>query len=114
MLVGDLATALAAGAFDLVLSNPPYIPAAALPSLSPEVREHEPREALVAGGSGISLIERILHELAPLSSGTPLVLEIGHDQLSRVQECAARSPFSIDGIRRDYAGYPRIVVLLRR
>ena len=89
-------------------------------SLSPEVTEYEPPQAIFtrhedrAGRGGTAVVERLLHELAPLASGTPLLLEIGQGQEPAVRLLAADSPFEPREFRPDYAGIPRIARLRRR
>lgn len=72
--------------FDLIVSNPPYIPTADLDTLQPEVRDHEPRQALDGGTDGLDFYRRIIPEsLCHLSSGGWLVLEIGIGQSNAVR-----------------------------
>jgi release factor glutamine methyltransferase len=75
-----------AGPFDLVLSNPPYVDPAVAPTLAPEVREHEPREALFApAGEPDHWARRLLRQgVALLAPGGWLLVELGHDQGARV------------------------------
>ncbi|MDE0852856.1 MAG: 50S ribosomal protein L3 N(5)-glutamine methyltransferase [Nevskia sp.] len=85
---GDLFQPLAGRCYDLIVSNPPYVPTAEWQALAPEFR-HEPRHALEAGADGMDVVERILHE-APrhLSEDGLLVCEIGGSQA----EFVARYP----------------------
>lgn len=71
--------------FDLIVSNPPYVPAADIAGLQPEVRDHEPTHALTDGGDGLSVIKRIVAE-APkfLAPGGALLIEIGIGQADAV------------------------------
>src|SRR5262249_40026105 len=73
--------------FDLILSNPPYVSAAALPGLQREVRDHEPLVALSPGTDGLTVIRRLIND-APqfLPAGGHLLMEIGFDQAERVQQ----------------------------
>lgn len=75
---GDLLTALPAEQqFDCVASNPPYVSAAEMEQLPREVRDHEPREALLAGERGTEVIERLLPQaVAHLKPGGHLLIEI--------------------------------------
>lgn len=109
----DLALGLDPRAVDLVVSNPPYIDPGEAAALSPEVRDFEPAAALFAPDSGDSVLARLLDELSRLRSGTPLLLEIGHDQGPRVAELAAAGPWELAEIRRDLAGRDRIAVIRR-
>jgi release factor glutamine methyltransferase len=95
------------GEFDLVVSNPPYIPAAEVETLVVEVRDHEPRGALTAGPRGTEVIERILE-----ARRAPLVLmEIGFGQLADVRRVARG--YEIVDVINDLAGIERVVVLSR-
>jgi len=71
--------------FDLIVSNPPYIPTADLDALQPEVREHEPRAALDGGADGLDFY-RIIIPAAPdhLNPGGWLIFEVGVDQAEGV------------------------------
>lgn len=76
------------GGFDAIVSNPPYISEAVYRDLPPNIREHEPRVALVPpGGDGLQMYRRFAAE-APsvLSIGGRLLAELGHDQLAAVRE----------------------------
>src|SRR5207237_2429821 len=65
---------------DLIVSNPPYIPAADMETLQTEVRDHEPRGALTPGPRGTEIIERLLQ------TGVPAIIEIGYGQLEAIRE----------------------------
>ncbi len=79
-LQGDWTAGLS-GPFDLVVSNPPYIPEAEIAELAPEVRLHEPREALAAGADGLDAYRAILDGLgAVLAPGGRFVGEFGAGQ----------------------------------
>ncbi len=109
----DLAVGLRLGSFDLVVSNPPYVDPADRADLSPEIRDFEPAIALVAPGSGESVLVRLLSELDDLAPGTPLLLEIGQGQAGRLETLAAGSLFELRCLRLDLAGIPRIATLTR-
>lgn len=82
-----------AGRFDLVLSNPPYVDPATRAALAPEVREHEPPEALFApAGDADHWVRRLLAEAPPfLAGGGHLLVELGHEQGARVAPALAAS-----------------------
>jgi release factor glutamine methyltransferase len=79
---GDLFAPLAEGErFDLVASNPPYVPSAALAGLQAEVRDHDPKLALDGGADGLEVVRRLAAGAAgALKPGGWLLLELGHDQ----------------------------------
>lgn len=87
----------ALGSFDLVVSNPPYIPAADLGTLEPEVRDHEPHGALTDGGDGYRFFRHFI-ELAPslFREESSLFLEIGYGQGGRLGEMFRRAGFEVD------------------
>jgi release factor glutamine methyltransferase len=92
--------------FDVVVSNPPYIPAAEVETLAPEVRDWEPRMALTPGARGTEIIDRIF-----AAAGRALVLlEIGYGQEPRIRELAAAHGRRVDAVLSDLAGIPRVVV----
>jgi len=98
--------------FDLVVSNPPYVPAAVLSGLQREVRDHEPRVALSPGPDGLTMIRRLLHEtLAFLKTGGHLIMEIGFDQGEAVTNLVDAEVWRLVEIKPDLQGIPRILVL---
>lgn len=98
--------------FDLVASNPPYIPAEVLAGLQREVRDHEPLLALSPGPDGLSLIRRLLQEApAFLKPNGYLIMEIGFDQGEQVQSLIDTGVWRLRELRPDLQGIPRIVVL---
>jgi release factor glutamine methyltransferase len=77
---------LASASFDLVVSNPPYIPSAVIDTLDPEVREHDPRIALDGGPDGLDAYRAIAPEVMRLlRPGKPFAVEIGYDQSAAVE-----------------------------
>jgi release factor glutamine methyltransferase len=81
LLRGDWTEGLADAEFDLVVSNPPYIPTAAIETLDPEVRDHEPRLALDGGEDGLDAYRRLAPEiLRVLKPDGMFAVEIGWDQ----------------------------------
>ena len=108
----DLLSALRPGAFDVVVSNPPYIDVGEWPSLMPEVRDHEPPEALFAG-DGLDFYRRLFAAGGFLREGQRLLLEIGKGQLEAVRELAEGSGFDVEWVIADLAGIPRVLRLRR-
>lgn len=102
--------------FDLITCNPPYISSAEMADLMPEVRDHEPPEALTPGESGFELIDRVLSGAAEhLRSGGHLLMEIGYQQGPAMRQRAATAPgLELVEIRKDLGGHERVVHLRRR
>ena len=97
--------------FDLIVSNPPYVPAADIDTLQPEVRDHEPHVALTDGSTGLSIIERIVSG-APqhLKANGSLLVEIGFGQSEKVVQLFERGRWASVEVLPDLQGIPRIVV----
>jgi release factor glutamine methyltransferase len=102
------------GSFDLVVANPPYLSATQLDTLAPEVRDHEPRAALVAGGDGLDALRALVAGAGVwLRPGGALALEIGETQGTAVLALAAAAGYADPILSRDHAGKERIVVARR-
>jgi release factor glutamine methyltransferase len=118
-LEGDLLDPLrersVAGAVDAIISNPPYIAEADWPVLQPEIRDYEPRQALVAGAQGIEFHERLIHESTEfLSPGGLLVMELGQGQAPLVRRMAeALGGYAGIQTVRDEAGIERVLIARR-
>jgi release factor glutamine methyltransferase len=102
------------GGFDAVVSNPPYVSEAEWGGLEPEVREYEPREALVAGASGLEAYRC----LAPVSLGLlrpdgRLVVELGYGQAEAVRQIVASAGLLVIRLLRDLRGIDRVLVARR-
>jgi release factor glutamine methyltransferase len=104
------------GPFDAIVSNPPYVPAADIAGLQPEVRDHEPAQALAGGEDGLDLIRRLVPEAAAaLVPGGWLLFEFGFGQSEAVRAIIAAEPaLDLIDVRADLAGIPRIAVARRR
>lgn len=99
-----------AGQYDVIVSNPPYIPPDVIEGLSKEVREHEPRMALDGGEDGLSFYRRITKESrAYLTEGGYLFYEIGCEQAEAVMEIMHSEGFGEVCCKKDYAGNDRVV-----
>ena len=100
-----------AGPFDLLVSNPPYIPSADIAGLEPEVGRFDPHIALDGGADGLAVYREILAGAAAVVPGGWLLLEVGRGQASAVLQIAAaqglRNPTSF----RDLAGMERCVAV---
>ena len=108
IVVGDLASAIAAGSMSLIVANPPYVPLAQREGLQREVRDFEPHAALFAGPTGFEIYQRIVAD-APrvLRPGGWLIMELGFGCEAGVREL-------LEGWREievtpDLAGIPRVI-----
>lgn len=98
-----------AGPFDLLMSNPPYIPTRDVAALGSEVREHDPRLALDGGSDGLSAYRQIAaHARRLLRGGGAVILELGRGQAEAVAAIFRSEAYVIDKpARLDLAGIPR-------
>lgn len=97
------------GSFDVIVSNPPYIPSRDIETLEPEVREHDPVTALDGGEDGLDFYRRIADSSGTaLKDGGRLYLEIGFDQGAAVKELLLSHGFEDVTIYRDLAGLDRV------
>lgn len=96
--------------YDVIVSNPPYIPTAQIQTLSEEVRLHEPYQALDGKEDGLyfyrEIAGRAKHYLKPEGW---LLFEIGWDQAPEVKEILKKSGFSEIQVKKDLAGLDRVV-----
>lgn len=98
------------GRFDVIVSNPPYIPTEEIETLSPEVRDHDPRMALDGGADGLDIYRRILSECrAVLNAGGRLYMEIGFDQAAAVGGLMEKAGFRDIEVVKDLAGKDRVI-----
>jgi release factor glutamine methyltransferase len=104
-LHGELLSGLR-GPFDLVVSNPPYVSEAELPFLQPEVRDHEPLEALLDAGQTPAIARAAFGLLRP---GGALVLEVAAGEAARVGTLLSGLGYSGVAATRDLAGVERVV-----
>lgn len=100
-----------AGAFDILISNPPYIESAVVPTLEPEVAQYDPALALDGGPDGLNGYRRLAPDLARLAApGAVVALEVGQGQDAAVSELLAAAGFSGLFARADLGGIRRVVV----
>lgn len=98
------------GTFDIIVSNPPYIRTAVIDTLMPEVKDHEPMQALDGDEDGLFFYRRIVEEASKyLNKGGRLYFEIGHDQGSEVSAMLEEAGFKQVRVVKDYAGLDRVV-----
>lgn len=97
------------GRFDLIVSNPPYIAAAEMPGLAPEVRDWEPHLALTPGGDGLDAYRALIPGLPGyLSPGGRVLLEIGPIQGAAVLDLLGRAGLLEPRLLRDFDGRDRV------
>ncbi len=100
--------------FDLIVSNPPYIAAAEMSGLAPEVRDHEPHMALTDGGDGLGAYRAITAGAAAhLVSGGVLMVEIGPTQASAVVAMMVAAGLQSPQVRQDMDGRDRVVTAVK-
>jgi len=96
--------------FDLIASNPPYVPSGELERLAPEL-QHEPRLALDGGPDGLDVLRRLIAQApAHLQPGGQLALEVGDGQAAAVCELVRAAGASTLELQRDLGGAERVVV----
>jgi release factor glutamine methyltransferase len=114
--IGDLLepTIHLAGRVDLVVSNPPYVGEDELASLAPEVRDHDPREALVPPGDRVALYRRLGPAAVDLlRPGRWLAVEIGLGMTDEVTRALEPAGLRVERVVPDPAGIPRAVIVQR-
>lgn len=100
--------------FDLIVSNPPYLPADEIATLQPEVRDHDPVLALDGGADGLDFYRRLAVEgSSRLRAGGRLMLELGDGQAPAVAELLGASGWSVERVEKDYSGRDRILIAHR-
>ena len=96
--------------FDILTSNPPYIPTEVIEGLEPEVRDHEPRMALDGDEDGLKFYRILAAEAGGfLNPGGAIYLEIGWDQGAKVEELLRQAGFQEIRTVKDLAGKDRVV-----
>lgn len=99
------------GTFDVIVSNPPYIPTEEITRLMPEVRDFEPYDALDGKEDGLFFYRKIIWEsMEYLNPGGYLMFEIGYDQGEEVSELMERAGYSEIKVVKDLAGLDRVVI----
>jgi release factor glutamine methyltransferase len=109
---GDLFAAAPADArFDLIVSNPPYIPSARIDTLEAEVRDYEPRSALDGGSDGQVFYRRIAAEAgARLRPAGCVMVELDADGAAATGRIFQREQWIIEGVVKDDQGHERILI----
>jgi release factor glutamine methyltransferase len=116
--VGFVETSLLEGlapGFDVIVSNPPYVPLRVRRALSPDVRDYEPHEALFGGDDGLDVIRNLLNQAASaLAPDGVLIMEFGAGQDDEVRALVAERPdLDLLTVRADLQGIDRVAVARR-
>lgn len=114
-LLSPLKECVGVGTVDAIISNPPYIAEADWAGLQPEVRDYEPRGALLAGPQGIEFHVRLIHDSKEfLAPGGLLVMELGQNQAPLVRR-AVEEATGYTGLQtvEDEAGIERVLIARR-
>jgi release factor glutamine methyltransferase len=111
-LQGDGFAAFAADArFDLIISNPPYIPSAEIAALQPEVRDFDPRAALDGGADGLDFYRMFSAQAKPfLKPEGKIMLEFGDGQAEAIRKVFEAEKWIVEAVKEDYSQRARIVV----
>ena len=108
---GDLFQAVPpATRYNLIVTNPPYIPTADVATLQPEIREHEPMGALDGGADGLGIIRRIAAEAPNFMAGGSLLMEFSDGQGDAVREIFSSAPWLDIAIEKDFSNRERILI----
>lgn len=100
--------------FDLIVSNPPYVPSAQLATLEPEVRDYDPRLALDGGADGLGFYRRLAAEAGLwLEPRGKLMLELGDGQGRGVSELVTERGWTVEAVLKDYSACERILIARR-
>ena len=99
------------GGFDLVVSNPPYIPSDSIKKLEPVVKDHEPLLALDGGKDGMNSARKIIHGASiGLNSGGWLILEHHYDQSERIIDLMKKTGMTEVSSEKDLSGIRRYAI----
>jgi release factor glutamine methyltransferase len=113
LIESDGFSGLADGAeFDLIVSNPPYIPSAEIETLAPEVRDHDPRTALDGGEDGMDFFRMLAeHGAIWLRPTGAMMLEFGDGQAAALTEIFANCGWIVDAVERDLSNRERFIIV---
>lgn len=108
---GDGLKSLPPEQFDLIISNPPYIPTEEIETLEPEVRDYDPRGALDGGPDGLDFYRWFAAEARPLlKSGGKIMLEFGDGQADAIRKLFEEQNWIVEGFHEDYTQRQRILI----
>ena len=97
--------------FDLIISNPPYIPSAEIATLEPEVRDFDPRAALDGGVDGLDFYRKLAVESKPfLKPDGKIMLEFGDGQAGAVRKIFETEKWIVEAVKEDYSQRARILI----
>ena len=97
--------------FDLIISNPPYIPSGEIATLQPEVRDFDPRTALDGGADGLDFYRRFSAQAKPyLKPDGKIMLEFGDGQAEAVRKIFENEKWIVEAVKEDYSQRARILI----
>jgi len=97
--------------FDLIISNPPYIPSAEIATLQPEVRDFDPRTALDGGADGLDFYRKFAVESKPfLKPDGKIMLEFGDGQADAIKTIFENEYWIVEAVKEDYSHRARILI----
>jgi release factor glutamine methyltransferase len=97
--------------FDLIISNPPYIPSAEIATLQPEVRDFDPRAALDGGADGLDFFRKLATEATPfLGPDGKIMLEFGDGQADTIKNIFETQKWIVEVVKEDYSHRARILI----
>ena len=100
-----------ARAFDLIISNPPYIPSAEIATLEPEVRDFDPRAALDGGADGLDFYRSLAAQAKRhLKPDGKIMLEFGDGQADAIKKILEDEKWIVEAVREDYSQRARILI----
>lgn len=115
LLKSDIFSNVEEREFDMIISNPPYIPKNEYEELMPEVRLHEPKGALTDNGDGFYFYEKIVKDGKEyLKNGGYMVFEVGYNQADEVVRLFEQNLYDVVGVVKDYGGIDRVVIGRKR
>jgi release factor glutamine methyltransferase len=99
-------------AFDLIISNPPYISSAEIETLQPEVRDFDPRAALDGGADGLDFYRMFASKAKPfLKPDGKVMLEFGDGQADAIRKIFENEKWIVEAVREDYSQRARILIV---
>jgi release factor glutamine methyltransferase len=97
--------------FDLIISNPPYIPSAEIETLEPEVRDFDPRSALDGGADGLDFYRLLAAQAKPLlKADGKIMLEFGDGQANDIKKIFENEKWIVEAVKEDYSQRARILI----